>query len=614
MLIELLLTFAYAILFFPAVYLTGSVATPFLNSLDQKMKGIVIYALGLGMFSYYAVAVGHLKMFFAPWFFAFLAMVYLLGWKRLLDFQGWCVALWVFLMQGKGFLYRASLGAFLISFFLTLAMCFIPETANDALCYQLNLPKIFVTDHSTRPIFYDLNSYMPLLMQHLYAVALLFESVPLAKLCHWSTGILLFFAVFLTTYHVTQRKLLALFCALMLWLTPTSMNQIATTYVDVAVTFFLFIGIWTLWEALKIKNIPLSFLGGVFFGFVVSAKLIAGLWAGIFFLLFTAVLIRQEPWDRALKMFFGGLAGGILACGFWFLRNWLLENNPVFPYLGNVFGDLDAELVGSYIKMGLPKTLKNYLLLPWNLTFLPDVFDRGHWVGPFYLLALPAALLGALKNNMARFCLVMSFFAITAWFFIAPNSRFLLPVLPVYLIAVAIGLDILEKNSFALSKLCMRWIAAALILFLLILSLHHFRYPLRAFIERWDSNTYLSKIERSYQLAEWINLNLPEDAQILNAQEVRQFYFKREMVRDIWFRIRTRYDKKIDDKDLIAYLKSKRFTHVLRAYPDRGGDSLSDYDKLDGALSDPGKAALLFEMRSKNIREFQCKYRVYELL
>ncbi|MFH1799445.1 MAG: hypothetical protein ABH891_01170 [Candidatus Omnitrophota bacterium] len=612
---EIFSTIFYGVLIFPSFYLLGSFIRPFLRFPDIKMEGIIYFALGLGAFAYYTVAIGHLKLLDRPAILVFLALIYALRWRSLNKFRRWLYELWAFLTQEKRVSYQLFVAAFLLTAGLTFLVCFVPETANDSLCYQLNLPKIFAKYHSTRPLFYDFNSYMPMLMQHLYAVALVLGSPALAKLFHWITGILLFFAVFLVIFQTTQRKLLALFCALVLWLTPTCINEVASTYVDVAASFFLFIGMWLFGEGLQSRKTAPFFFGGVFLGLVVSIKMIALLWAAAFMFLFCGAVLMYFRRSKLLRMILFGVFGATLGCGFWFVRNWIMEHNPVFPYMESLFGGPSLGLVGSYGEMGLPKTLTNFLLLPWNVTFRPNFFDRGFWIGPFFFLAIPFALRGAWKRTEARFCLVFVFLSVVLWFFISQNVRFLFPVFPVYMVAVAMGYDVLQGRGGGGSR-WLKGVAGGLVVFLLLLAVYHYRYALQVVSGRWSSGQYLEKMERSYPIAEWVDQNLPEDALILNAEEVRQFYFRRDMARDIWFRSRTRYDKTVGATHLLAYLKEKGFTHVLRVYPaGRAGDGNegSHFEILDRALSDPTRARSLVMIESKNIREDRYSYRIFEI-
>ena len=328
---EVLRTILYGILIVPSLYPTGSFVRAFLRFPDIKMEGIVYVALGLGTFSYYVAVMGHLKLLDRQAILGFVALVYAFRWRRLSELRSWLSEVWIFFTREKKIIYQGYAVVFLLMAGMTFLLCFVPETANDSLCYQLNIPKIFAKYHSTRPLFYDPNSYMPMLMQHLYAAALALGNPVLAKLFHWFTGILLFFAVFLTIFQTTQRKLLALFCALVLWLTPTCINEITSAYVDVALALFLFLSVWIFGEGLKQKPPGIFLLGGVFLGFVVSIKLIALLWVAVFVFLFLGTEYLFSRRSRLIQRFFYILLGGILGCGFWFTRNWILEHNPVFP-------------------------------------------------------------------------------------------------------------------------------------------------------------------------------------------------------------------------------------------------------------------------------------------
>jgi len=612
---DALLALAYFALVFPACYLLGSWFRPFLKLSEPKMAGVVYFGLGLGLLAYFVVVAGHANALQRPVLFAFLAVLYAFRWKSLGDFTAWISEIWFFLTRGQGKSYRFFWAAFLLTALFTLALCFVPETANDSLCYQLNLPKVFASHHSTRPLFYDLNSQMPFLMQHLYAAALVLGSASLAKIFHWATGVFLFLAVFLAIFQSTQRKLPALFFALMLWLTPACINEVTSAYVDVAVAFFLFMAVWMFREGLRTRAASLFFAGGLFLGFVVSTKLIALLWVGAFAFVLLGVLFVSFRKLPLVKMLGVGLLGGVLGCGFWFVRNWIIENNPVFPYLESVFTGPSLGLVGSYTRVGLPKTLGSFLLLPWNITFLPEVFDRGFWVGPFYLLSLPFALWGAWKRREARFWLAFVFCSLVLWFFVVQNSRFLFPVLPAYLLCVGMGYAAVPVFKSGVT----RWLripAAGLVVFFLLLTGFHYRYPARVLGGLWTPSEYLEKMERSYPVAEWVNRHLPPDASIFNFEEVRQYYFRRDMVREIWFRARTHYDQKVAPDRWLNYLREKGFTHVLRVYCPESPLAESDRvreDALDRVLQDPAQATRLVSLESKNIKEAREHYDVYVL-
>ena len=132
----------------------------------------------------------------------------------------------------------------------------------------------------------------------------------------------------------------------------------------------------------------------------------------------------------------------------------------------------------------------------------------------------------------------------------------------------------------------------------------------------WSPKTFLRKLERSYPIASWININIPKDAKIFNAEEIRQFYIERDTVRESWFHVRRNYGEGKTPESLIRLLKSQGFTHVLRATPietESRAAVQGRFDLLDRTLTQRHLAEQLVTMRSANIREGQYDYAVYRL-
>jgi hypothetical protein len=232
-------------------------------------------------------------------------------------------------------------------------------------------------------------------------------------------------------------------------------------------------------------------------------------------------------------------------------------------------------------------------------------------------LALPFALWGAWKRREARFWFAVVLLSVMLWFFVVQNTRFLFPVLPAYLLCVGIGYDA-AKNFKFFNQAWVKVAAGGLVAFLLLLTVYHYRYPLKVITGQWSSREYLEKMERSYSIAEWVNRNLPKDASIFNVEEVRQYYFDRDMVREIWFRARTNYDKNVKTAGLMAYLREKGFTHVLRVYDLEKAENKSrfegfHYDALDEALANPEHSTRLVSLESENIKEARERYVVFSL-
>ena len=103
------------------------------------------------------------------------------------------------------------------------------------------------------------------------------------------------------------------------------------------------------------------------------------------------------------------------------------------------------------------------------------------------------------------------------------------------------------------------------LVFLLNLALlgYHSREAFANLFGLEDRDTFLLKRERSYGMAKFVNENLPPDVKILNSEEVRMFYFNRDLVRESLYRRRTKYGESRDLNETLKRLKKDGFTHLL---------------------------------------------------
>ena len=599
-------------------YLAGSFFRRWLPYSDL-WRGIVQIGLGMGLLVYVLALAGTAGIVHAGVVLGFAAVVMLLRFRQIPDLLRWTARACLAPFQGTGFFFSKLHGIFLVSLFLIAAFSLLPETANDALCYQLFLPKQFLLRGSTLPIPYDINSYIPLFMNHLYLAGLLFKSVALAKLFHALCAVLLFLAVLAAVEEETRDPRAGFLAALALLLTPTLINEATTTYVDIAASLFTFLSVCLLQRALKGEPGPHALWAGVFSGFAVSCKilaLIALLPLGVLILI--RMVESRDVRARAPRLILALAAGFLAASGFWFVRNIWLTHNPVYPYLGKLFGTAEFGFIQQFRDMGPPKTLLNYLGLPFLLTFYPEGFDRGHWLGPFYLAVLPFALYAAWKLPAQRPKLLFSWVFLTVWFLFFHNARFLFQTVPLYAAAAAAGASVLVPRMprpFR-SMLALGYLGLAAGLF--ALGIYHYRLPLKVLAGKLPEDAYLRQVERSFPAAQWANGNLPVHARLFNAEEIRMFYFDRESLRETWFYLGTRYAEEDAAPEALALrLKKEKFTHLLltSAQQKTSEDPALEkrYALLRGLAARPDLARPLAHIPSENVREVPETYDFYEL-
>lgn len=603
----------------PVFYLAGSFFKKWLQLEDHVISGICFTALGLGLFSMLIHIAGLFGQLKTATVLAVSILLLLTRLRELPHFAAWAVEAVAAPVRAarSSSLFLTFLWLFVMG--LSFALALMPEVTNDALCYQLNIAKELVWTRSTLPLYFDFNSYTPILMNHLYAVGLLFKSQALAKLFHWLCGYLIAVLIYRDCENQTKNTGLSLWLALIFFLTPTIINEVTSSYVDVAVSLFvyLFFYFWLRSASLTITGrtaVAAAFFSGIFMGFAISTKILMMIGVLPVFILLCLQAWNQKSWNYFFKTGFA-FAGGILSVTLiWFIRNAVLTGNPFFPYLGRLFGAVDFGYVEHFQGMGPPKTLLNFILLPLNLTFKPDDYDRGYWIGPAFLFLLPFMMHTFWYQKKSRSTAVYTALFLVIWFALFHNARFLIPVLSLLIPAAAWGIQDCAARFEGFRMLRRLFLSGMILvtLFLTALFVYHYRLPLKVLTGQWSTEEYLKKAERSYSAAEWINANLPEKVKILNAEEIRGFYIDRPAVREVWYRRRTRYQETDSPLELYQRLKKDGFTHLLRARPAAGGQG-DRFDLLDRMLQERPEIVRLWSGESQNIREFKQYYEVYEV-
>ncbi|MBP9866367.1 MAG: phospholipid carrier-dependent glycosyltransferase [Candidatus Omnitrophica bacterium] len=598
----------------PGLFVAGRLCLGTNKEEDSFVWGAVGTALGFVLLAHASIFLGLFHQFNPRTVGTILGVLFLVGLRDIREFRNWVVSGSRLFAGGRG-AHGFLGGLFSLGLLAAIALCFLPEIANDALCYQLNVAKNFALRHSLLPDPYDFNSYTSTLMNSLYAVGLLFKSVSAAKLFHAAAGVLLV-AVFMRRIEIeTQNRFAARLAGLVLFLTPTFFFEITTTYVDMAVSLFLFLSFDRFLAGARSDKSRDWVLSGIFLGAAVSTKiliLIAVVPYGVLFLLRWIKLPLKRRVASEAVLFSGGL---LAASGALFIQSFILTQNPVFPYFGKFFGTAEFGMLGQFLAMGPVKSLPGFLMIPWNVTFRPGDYDGGYPLGPAFLMVLPFAIYGAVKKEQYRPHLIFTGSFLPVWYLLFHNVRFLFPALCLYAWAGAVGFDLfLKKRSSGIRKMLILPVLLLLIP-LLVISGYHYRAQWPVVFGQKSRDAFLRDMERSYPLALWMEKNLPSDAVIFNAEEIRQFYFPRKSTREIWFYLQTRYDQLGSSAEVLRRLKEAGFTHLL-LYRSReaGLQEEPRYQFLRGIAQNPELARSEGVIPSENIREEVCSFEVFRLL
>lgn len=451
-----------------------------------------------------------------------------------------------------------------------------PETANDSLCYHLYLPKLFLRENGivVTPLF--INTIHPFFMEILYTFALSIQGDVLAKFFHFLTGVLAAVLIFSYVRRFAKANY-ALYGALLFLTTPGIINQMGMTYVDVALALFSLLALISMLRWIETQRAGWLALSGIFCGTCLSVKYLGAIPVFSVGLIFLSQKIKQKsPTSLFLRDFFI-LASCILAfSGYWYIRNYFQFGNPVYPYFYDIFKSGDPAIHHDYDTVGISKTILNFLQLPWLITMHPQLFEGyGDQLGPAYLAFFPAILLSWASIPWASLILFVSVFYIVAWFFLGQILRFLFPALPGLAILFSIALSRFSDKKRVDNAL--KGLVGGILLFQTVLSVYHYRFAYPVVLGFESKEKYLSRTERSYDVAQWVNQKLSSDSKILFADETHLFYFNQDVSREIHYEQTTQYSALKSVAAIIEQLRKDGITHILYAYQ----NSSDDYRQLD---------------------------------
>jgi hypothetical protein len=347
---------------------------------------------------------------------------------------------------------RSSLdrpAVFLLGIILLIGLPLVltPETGKDALIYHLAVPKLYLGRHGFYAIPGNAFAGYPLLAELHYLLALFLKNESLAKGMHFTLfgGTLLGICLF--SRHLLRENAFPALSMLIFASIPSVFAVSHTAYNDLFVAFFTLASLYTFCRWSDGKARGWLFLCALFCGAAMACKYTALLLPPLGILGILWVHSRHQSASRSALRDMGLYGAVTLITGSpFYLKNWILMGNPLYPFFWEIFGGLwwdadQARLYDLFIRnLGMGRTLTDYLLLPWNLSFRAQMdsprFDGV--LGPIFLLTLPF-LVGIRRwppplKILAAFCIATFCF----WASSAQQIRYLIPLFAP--LAVVVGL------------------------------------------------------------------------------------------------------------------------------------------------------------------------------
>ena len=468
---------------------------------------------------------------------------------------------------------RALLVLLLVAILGTLLSALAPVTDGDALCYHLQVPKLFLERGAS---FYDPDLHetvYPLLTEMLYTLALAVRGPVACRLVEWLLGL-----VFALNVNALARPTLgpnAWWAGAIALLVPAINNGMTAPLNDVSLAAFATAALFA-WSRFRDQpSFPAAALTGILTGLALGVKYPALVLAGLIGIALLFEILLPKPLRSSTESLHSKLrlrhlilfaAFAFLIGGGWYLRAYAHTGNPVHPFFRSTFGGAGLVEVLGIEKRPLPRDPWHLLTALAPLTLHPDAFDSfSHQFGPVFLLFLPALLLEKPPRRILALA-ALGYSFLTLCITQRQSMRFLL---------IAIG-----PMSIAVAWLAQTWWSRrtlpgrALVAFLLLalafestLAIARARHVLPVVLGFESTDHYLARTEPTYRVGQWVGANLPESARLVG-QDHRGFYLPRPYTMELAHRRRTHLGQLGETPEqIIEHLRQAGFTHLLLCPP-----------------------------------------------
>ena len=236
----------------------------------------------------------------------------------------------------------------------------------------------------------------------------------------------------------------------------------------------------------------------------------------------------------------------------WYMRNFLLLGNPVYPFFG----------IGNYLDPVLwNSTIQHFQT--WSQVPFLDLLSISCKIGAgFLFLAVVCLTFAKQKQFLLIFLFYLLFVGATVMAVHIPFVRYLLIALPALAVVISAGVkSLLTSHRYTLLK---RTTAIILISLILVSSaatlpcINSFKPTPTRGDDKWS---YLNQVFEDADAWKWINENTPTDARIAT-YDIKEYYIEREVVSLDGNEAAPLYKMEIVE-ECIDFLKERNVTHIL---------------------------------------------------
>jgi len=467
-----------------------------------------------------------------------------------------------------------------VSFIAALA----PPTESDSLQIYLVVPKVFVENQGV--IF---QPYWPFALPHgmhlVMAFAMILHSATLGVLIYWGSGLAMLSATFVLSRRYLSPRF-ALLSALIACAMPLYVQYSSNPELDMSGALFVTLAMllfwrWTVRAPEWARGLLLC---GIFLGMAASTK--TTLLSAV--LAFAGMVLAYSIGNRWIEcplQFAKAIAAlgmpTIVLGSFWYVRNWLVAGNPVWPFYYEFFTGTRylSKLALYHIKVAsaemdsskLGRGWLDFLVGPFRALFSDMPMSRSE-LGLTLPAFVPPSILYLKRGSSLKYLVIFTIGYYVLWFLTNPSPSYTIVVLPVLALLAAFAI------SQAMSALCLLLQGAMVIILIVSLGvgavggvLYGSQFaPVVFGLQSRDQ--FLLEKTRYFQALAWINANLPMDAVVMTDVEPVFYLDRKFVIANIWSGILDYGDMTSVD-DLIAEMRTLGVTHVLTQYSFEGDGS-----------------------------------------
>lgn len=557
----------------------GATLLRLLRASDLPESDLYAIAIGLGVTSYATLALALAGVLFPSAGIAVVAAGILIGQREVRRIAG---GVWRRLRTEPSGRAGPLLFAGCVWAIVLLVEAVAPEVQYDALSYHLGLPRVWIDAGGLIDVPEQIQSYYYLAAEMNFTLAMLLAGPIAAKLVS-----LIVLGVTIVAVHVVARDMfsvrVAVIAAALFATTPAIAWQGTTTYVDVAVTLYVFLGAYAALRARRLGSTRLAVVAGLLLGLGLATKVTAVLTvAPIALILVCAPPAPAASGRRRIAVVLAFAAALALALAPWPLLRYVQTGNPVFPLFNGVFHsplwpavDVVSHPAYTLDRFGLAKDPVNLAALPFALSYAAELFDDGS-VGAAFgisLLLVPLALIRRVRSPDVRYLAFISLASFALWSASVQYARYLLPAFAGLTVLAAVGLADLGSSARRLSVRVAAAVPPTLMVmsFPLILFLYPYvadRIPYAVAFGAEPADAYLARTLPTYRALRQLAVSAGRDSHVLllsfhagAADDEDRLYApgRVETISSIWTQDLVRIT---DAERALATLRDRGITHL----------------------------------------------------